>query len=73
MFSNHDRPHLTPLKGLITGLATVNTRLGGCLPFGAAAIQPLDVDVVARAVIKATLDPEIHGIIDVNTLSELGV
>jgi hypothetical protein len=73
MFSNHDRPHLAPVKGLISVLASINSRIGGHIPLGAAAIQPLDVEVVARAVVRATLDPGINGIIDVNTLSKLGI
>ena len=72
MFSNHDRPHLTPIKTIISSLADINTRLGGSLPLlGAAAIKPLPVESVARAVITATLSPEITGIIDVNTISKL--
>lgn len=39
---------------------------------GAAGIAPLDVEVVARAVISATLDPEIKGVVEVETLSKMG-
>jgi hypothetical protein len=73
MFSNHDRPHLTPIRGIISGLASINDKLGRVLPLGAAAIQPLDVEIVARAVIKATISPDITGIIDVNTISKLAM
>lgn len=73
MFSNHDRPHLAPLEGIISTIAGINSRLGGALPFmGAAGVPPLDVEVVARAVISATLEPRIKGVVGVETLSRLG-
>ena len=73
IFSNHDRPHLAPVKGMISTIAGINSRLGGGLPFvGAAGVPPLDVEVVARAVISATLDPNINGVVGVETLSRLG-
>jgi hypothetical protein len=64
---------LAPVKGIISAIAGINSRLGGGLPFvGAAGIAPLDVEVVARAVISATLDPEIKGVVEVETLSKMG-
>ena len=72
MYSN-DRPHLTPLKNLISGIAEVNSRFGGKVPFlGAAGVSPLDVEVVARAVVKATLDESVKGVVDVDMLARLG-
>jgi hypothetical protein len=72
MYSQQDRPHLAPLKGIISGIAEINQRLGGNLPFvGAAGVSPLDVQLVAKAVIEATLDSHIKGIIDVDTLIRL--
>jgi hypothetical protein len=73
MYSGHDRPHLEPIKGLISGISGINKALGGNLPLvGAAGITPLDVEVVARATIAATLDESLEGIVDVDTLSQLG-
>jgi hypothetical protein len=73
MFSNHDRPHLAPVKGIISTIASINSKLGGALPLvGAAGISPLEVQIVARATISATLDPSITGVVDVNTISRLG-
>jgi hypothetical protein len=72
MFSNHDRPHLNPLKGVISGIARINHSLGGSIPFiGAAGVPPLDVNVVARAVIAATLDETVKGVVDIDTLARL--
>ena len=72
MYSN-DRPHLMPVKNLICGIAGVNSRLGGKVPFlGAVGVSPLDVEVVARAVVKATLDESIKGVVDVDMLTRLG-
>lgn len=73
MFSSRDRPHLAPIKGIISGIAEINSRLGGKLPFiGAAGVEPLDVEIVARATVAATLDENAAGVIDVNTLARLG-
>jgi hypothetical protein len=73
MYSNHDRPHLAPLKGVIAGIAGINKALGGNLPLvGAAGVAPLDVDLVARATIAATLDESVNGIVDVDALFRLG-
>jgi hypothetical protein len=73
MYSNRERPHLAPITGAISSIAAINKALGGNLPLvGAAGISPLDVDVVARATIAATLDASIHGIVDVEELSRLG-
>ena len=73
MYSNHDRPHLSPITTLITGISNINSRLGNAIPFvGAAGIQPLDVQVVARAIITATLSPESRGPIEVSALAKLG-
>jgi hypothetical protein len=72
MYSKQDRPHLAPLKGIISGIAGINQRLGGNLPLvGAAGVPPLDVQLVAEAVIEATLDSQIKGIVDVDTLFRL--
>jgi hypothetical protein len=72
MYSKQDRPHLSPLKGIISGIAGINRRLGGNLPLvGAAGVTPLDVQLVAEAVIEATLDSQTKGIVDVDTLSRL--
>ena len=72
MYSNQDRPHLAPLRGVISGIAEINQRFGGKLPLvGAAGVHPLDVQVVAKAVIEATFDTQIKGTIDVDTLSRL--
>jgi hypothetical protein len=73
MYSNHDRPHLLPLKTLVSGIAGINQRLGGKLPFlGAVGVSPLDVQIVARAVIAATLNETINGVVDIDTLARLG-
>jgi hypothetical protein len=73
MYSNHERPHLQPVKQIISGIAGVNQRLGGSLPFlGAIGVPPLDVAMVARAVITATLDESIKGVVDADTLARLG-
>jgi len=73
MYSNEDRPHLSPLATLITGISTINTRLGGSIPFlGATGIPPLDVKIVAQAIITATLEPNTSGVIEVETLAKLG-
>lgn len=72
MYSNTDRQHLTPLKTVVAGISGINSRLGGKLPFlGAIGVQPLNVEIVARATITATLDPSIRGIIDVDTITRL--
>ena len=72
MYSN-DRPYLTPVKNLISGIAEVNSRLGGKVPFlGAAGVLPLDVEVVARAVVNATLDESVKGVVNVDMLARLG-
>jgi hypothetical protein len=72
MYSNQDRPHLALLKGIISGIAEINQRLGGNLPLvGAAGVVPLDVQLVAKAVVEATLDSQTRGIIDVDTLIRL--
>ena len=73
MYSNHDRPHLAPIKEIISGISVINKALGGNLPLvGAAGVAPLDVEIVARATIAATLDETINGIVDVDALSKLG-
>lgn len=73
MYSSRDRPHLAPVKGIISGIAQINSRLGGKLPFiGAAGVEPLDVEIVARATVAATLDESVAGVVDVNTLAKLG-
>lgn len=70
MYSN-SRPHLIPLKEVISGIAGINQRLN--LPFlGAVGVQPLDVSLVARAVVAAILDEKMNGVIDVNDLERLG-
>ena len=62
-----------PLKNLISGIAGVNSFVGGRVPFlGAVGVSPLDVEVVARAVIAATLDESIKGVVDVDMLTRLG-
>lgn len=72
MYSN-DRPHLMPVKNLICGIAGVNSRLGGKVPFlGAVGVSPLNAEVVARAVVRATLDESIRGVVDVDMLTRLG-
>jgi hypothetical protein len=74
MFSQLDRPHLAPIKGFISGLAGINKAFGGKLPLlGAAGVDPLDVELVARATIAATLDEQVSGVIDVDMISKLGV
>jgi hypothetical protein len=72
MYSNTDRPHLQPVKDIISGIAGINSRSGGKLSFlGGLGVQPLNVETVARATIAATLDPSIQGIIDVESLTRL--
>jgi hypothetical protein len=36
-----------------------------------AGVQPLDVDVVARATVAATLNPSIRGVVDVDKITQL--
>jgi hypothetical protein len=71
MYSSTDRPHLQPIKSIISTLSTLNSRLNNSLPLGAAALKPLDVTLVARAAISATLNPSITGIIDIPTIESL--
>jgi hypothetical protein len=73
MYSNPDRPHLQPVKGLFSGLAELNKWSGGKFDFlGAAGVQPLDVATVGRAVIEATLDENVKGVLDTDDLARLG-
>jgi len=73
MYSDDERPHLSPLATLLTGISTINSRLGGSIPFlGATGIKPLDVKVVAQAIITATLEPNTSGVMEVDTLAKLG-
>lgn len=74
MYSSTDRSHLLPVKNLISGIAGINSRLNGQIPFlGAVGVEPLDVEVVANATIKVTLEKSFKGgIVDVETLARLG-
>jgi hypothetical protein len=72
MFSNHDRPHLEPVRIAMEQFANVNSKTEGSLPcLGTLAVKPLDVQVVARAVVAASLDQSVSGVIDVPSIENL--
>ena len=63
-----------PLVLVMQQVSRFNSLIGGLLsnilPYG--GMRPLDVDVVARATVAATLDESVRGIIDVDKIAVLG-